>query len=129
MVGCRWIGPPHRLLQGGKLRLKAKGVGRSDLVLTKGKANVVKVTARVSLAEDVPARPVMILSGIEIKVGQSATVVIGGLTAVSSNIGVLVDATVKTPGKLTVTGRAPGQANILVTVDGESEPLYVKILP
>jgi hypothetical protein len=115
-------------LSGGKLLLRGKAVGRSDLILSRGKLPALQVTVRVSASEEAGETAGLTVSGVELRVGQTVTLAINGLTAVSSNTGQLVQAAAA-PGRLTLTGKAVGQANVLLTVEHSDLPIYVRILP
>jgi Flp pilus assembly secretin CpaC len=115
------------MLEGSRLKLRAKSPGRSDLVVYKGAAELAHLSVEVAGVKT--ASPALGLTAVELKVGASVTLSIDGLEKASAGDPKLVAAAVPRPGSLTLTAKAAGDATLELTVRGEPTRLLVKALP
>lgn len=120
-------------LEGGRLKLRAKGSGHSDLVVYKGTTELahvaVTVPATATATDERRENATLGLSAIQLKVGTSVKLTIDGVEKTSSHDIKLVEAAITQPGSLAVTAKAAGDVTVDLTVRGVPAKLLVKAVP
>jgi hypothetical protein len=110
-------------LRGGRLQLRALAPGRCDVVLLR-KAGPARLVVEVK-GED----PVMRLSGVELKAGQSVTLMIEGAERATARHPALFEAKAPAQGRVNLRGLKAGRSTLELLVGGRTLTTPVDVVP